>query len=85
MVNEEQLTTQCQRVLSRLRQGPMNNLEGWAQVGIYRISARIHDLRNAGYNIETKRITASSTRFAACSPSFVRFASEAEAHGSGVI
>lgn len=58
MVKEDApLSIQCRRILERLRQGPMNNIEGWVEVGIYRVSARIHDLRNAGYDIETKRIT----------------------------
>ena len=29
-------------------------LQAWNQLGIYRLAAQIHVLRNKGYNIETK-------------------------------
>jgi len=29
-------------------------LEAWRKLGIYRLAAQIHVLRNKGYNIETK-------------------------------
>jgi len=49
--------TQCERLLEHLQNtGALNPLSSWQTLGIYRLSARIEDLRKAGYNIKTTRI-----------------------------
>lgn len=44
-------TNQCDRLLARLRQGPVNPLQCWTELGIYRLAARVSDLRKAGHRI----------------------------------
>lgn len=41
----------CQRVLRRLEIGPLNPLQSWRELGVYRLAARVHDLREQGYAI----------------------------------
>jgi hypothetical protein len=43
--------TQAQRLLQYLKDAPINPLESWRSLGIYRLAARINDLRNVGHNI----------------------------------
>ncbi len=48
--------TQNTRLLSHLKGGnTINPLEAWRRLGIYRLSARIYDLRDSGYEIDMKR------------------------------
>ncbi|WP_414631197.1 helix-turn-helix domain-containing protein [Alcanivorax jadensis] len=44
---------QSERLLERLKLGPVNPLQAWQELGIYRLSARVMDLREAGHNIIT--------------------------------
>jgi len=49
--------TQNARLLEWLENvGPITPLDSWRRVGIYRLSARIFDLREMGYDIESTRI-----------------------------
>lgn len=48
--------TQAERLLHYLNRNPINPLESWRTLGIYRLSARINDLRNLGWNITTTTI-----------------------------
>ena len=48
-VERVRLSAQCQKVLERLQQGPVTNIQ-LALIG-YRYGARIHELRKAGYEI----------------------------------
>lgn len=51
-----QLTNQQGRVLARLQEhGSIDPLQAWKECGVYRLSAVILELRNAGFAIETKR------------------------------
>ena len=51
------LSAQCERLLDYLRKHrTINPLESWQKCGIYRLAARIHDLRNAGYSITDERV-----------------------------
>lgn len=50
------LSKQCQRVYDRLKQGPLTPLESWAEIGVYRLSARILDLKESGIKIQRERI-----------------------------
>ena len=46
--------TQDERLLEHLeRFNSVNPLEAWTQLGIYRLSACVHRLRNRGYKIKT--------------------------------
>ena len=48
---------QMDRVLSHLKtKGTIQPLEAWRDLGIYRLSAVIYDLRQEGHKIDTKRI-----------------------------
>ena len=48
--------THCERVLWWLEQrGEIDPLTAWAELGIYRLGARIHDLRRRGLNIISLR------------------------------
>ncbi len=49
--------SQNKRLLKRLQEGKrVDPLSAWSVLGIYRLSARIHDLREEGHKIETERI-----------------------------
>jgi hypothetical protein len=51
---DKQLDGQCQRLLNRLRtKGSVTNLEAITELAILNGKGRIHDLRGAGYSIET--------------------------------
>jgi hypothetical protein len=48
---------QMDRVLSHLKEkGTLQPLEAWRDLGIYRLSAVIYDLRQEGHKIGTKRV-----------------------------
>lgn len=48
---------QMDRVLSHLKEkGTLQPLEAWRDLGIYRLSAVIYDLRQQGHKIGTKRV-----------------------------
>lgn len=48
---------QMDRVLSHLKEkGTLQPLEAWRDLGIYRLSAVIYDLRKEGHKISTKRV-----------------------------
>ena len=50
------MKTQRERLLKHLRQfGTITPIEAWRDLGIYRLGARIHDLRRSGYLIEMRR------------------------------
>lgn len=54
------MDTQCERVLRHLTDvGPIDPLTSWQELGVYRLGARIWDLRQAGHAIvkETKEVT----------------------------
>jgi len=49
--------TQCERLANRLSYGySINPLESWTALGIYRLSARVFDLRKAGWPISTEMV-----------------------------
>lgn len=51
------LGPQCKRLLRYLEQhGTINPLESWNRIGIYRLSARIADLHEAGWVTEQELI-----------------------------
>lgn len=48
---------QNQKLIAALQRGPMTAAQMWQQLGIMRASARVFDLRRAGYTIESRQIT----------------------------
>lgn len=48
--------SQNQKLLEALQKGPVRPLMALHDLGIYRLSARIKELREAGYNIMTNHI-----------------------------
>lgn len=55
--------TQADRVLDYIKQfGSITTLEGFKDLGVTRLSARVFELRKAGYNILSKNET-SKNRF----------------------
>ena len=50
-------TTQCDRILQHLKsKGSITSMEAFEQYGITRLSGRIFDLREMGYDIVTMRV-----------------------------
>lgn len=57
-MSKEKQTT---RLLDWLAAGnSINPLDSWRFLGIYRLSARIHDLKQQGWDIKTERIEVKS-------------------------
>lgn len=48
--------TQTEWILSRLKNGPVTAIDALSGCGCFRLAARIKDLREAGYPIETKTL-----------------------------
>lgn len=49
--------SQCERVLNRLEQGPITPMEAWNELGVYRLAARVCDLKEAGHNISKETVS----------------------------
>lgn len=45
--------TQTERLHQWLKNNPIDPMTAWTELGIYRLSARINDLRNQGISIES--------------------------------
>lgn len=50
------LTTQRNQILAHLREKPITPLEALNLYGCFRLGARVFDLREAGYQIETDMV-----------------------------
>ena len=49
--------SQCERILKYMNEhGSITTLEAFVELGVTRLSGRIHDLRQKGYEIESERI-----------------------------
>lgn len=48
--------TQCERLLNRMKHGPVNPMMALSELGIYRLAARVKDLRDAGHAISSESI-----------------------------
>lgn len=57
---------QTKKLLAALRAGPVTALDALNNLGIYRVSARIHELRDAGYMINTRLIEVSTKTGGKC-------------------
>ena len=54
--------TQTQWILARLQQGPVTAMDALDGCGCFRLAARIADLRQAGYHIETENRTLANNK-----------------------
>lgn len=54
------MKTQCDRLLSRLERGPVEPMTALNELGIFRLAARVNDLRNAGHKITSGSINVSN-------------------------
>jgi hypothetical protein len=71
--------TQCDRVLKWLEHKPITPLEAWAELGVYRLGARIWDLRDRGHEIVSRMVTVQNRFGESC-----RVAQYSMTHGSAV-
>lgn len=46
--------SQCDDILAHLKRGPISAIEALNSYGCFRLAARIKDLREQGYDIETR-------------------------------
>lgn len=51
------MKTQCDRLLKRLEIGPVDPMTAWSEIGLYRLSARVFDLREAGHKIVKQMVS----------------------------
>ena len=56
--------SQTQDILESLRQGPITPLEALDRHGCFRLAARIVELRQAGHQVVTNRVTRDGKTFA---------------------
>ena len=56
--------SQNDEVLRLLKQGPLTPIDALTKVGVFRLAARIHDLRSKGVPIVTHTIEKNDKRFA---------------------
>lgn len=56
--------SQTDRLLRRLRRGPLTPLAAWRELGIYRLASRVLDLRRRGIEIERELVTVCGHRVA---------------------
>ena len=54
--------SQCARLLDRLERGPITPMEAWNELGVYRLAARCHELREDGHKI-VKQTVSVANRF----------------------
>jgi len=75
----EKHPTQCQRLLEYLlNRKQINPLDAWTKLGIYRLSARINDLKKMGYGITSTRIDVVNAFGGKCSVGLYEFTSVPE-------
>lgn len=58
--------THCQKILAHLQRGyTLTPQEAWLKFGCYRLGARIYDLRQAAFPIESRRVKTASGAYVA--------------------
>lgn len=61
MATDPSKTSQCEQILLHLKSGKsITPIEALNQYGIMRLGARIYDLRNQGYDIESEPVVKTS-------------------------
>ena len=56
--------TQNEAILKHLKKRPITPLQALNLYGCFRLAARINNLRESGYNIETKNVSKNGKTFA---------------------
>jgi hypothetical protein len=56
--------TQTERVLERLHNGPLTQLDAYKEIGSTRLAARVEELRKQGHTIVTHTINRNGKSFA---------------------
>lgn len=52
------MTTQCEKIINYCKEnGSITSMEAFSELGITRLASRVHDLRNAGYDVESTTVT----------------------------
>jgi hypothetical protein len=54
---------QTQQVLRALRRGPLDPLTAWKTLGVYRLGARVYDLKQQGHTIKSRLVQQNGKRF----------------------
>lgn len=49
--------SQCERLLDRLQVSPITPMEAWSELGVYRLAARVCDLKEAGHDIAKETVS----------------------------
>ena len=49
--------SQCARLLDRLERCPITPMEAWNELGVYRLAARVSDLKEAGHDIAKETVS----------------------------
>lgn len=52
--------TQCERLLSRMEKGPVNPMMALNELGVFRLAARVRDLRDDGHKIRKQSVRVSN-------------------------
>lgn len=48
--------SQCDRLIDYMQFQPITPMEAWNELGIYRLAARIHEIREQGYAITRENV-----------------------------
>ena len=65
--------TQCERLAAWLeKHGEIDPMTAWRELGIYRLGARIHDLRRRGWSIVSTRKRVTNRYGEECKVAFYR-------------
>ena len=73
------MITQCDRVLDYMKNtGPINPLLSWTQIGVYRLSARIFDLKGKGHDVKSRSIVVQNMYGEGCTVKQYYMESESE-------
>jgi hypothetical protein len=50
------MKNQNDKILARLKRGPLTPLQALGEIGCFRLAARVNDLRELGHAIDSKRV-----------------------------
>ena len=58
------MKSQCDQILQMLKRGPVTPMDALNKAGVFRLAARVNDLRNQGHTIHTDMIEDGDKRYA---------------------
>ena len=58
------MTTQCEQILAHLRKGTLTPIDALNAYGVFRLAARVKDLRDQGHDVVTIREVQGEKTFA---------------------